>query len=228
MFCVFRFQRSYFNFIFCVPSQLSYSSYPFVRVAGAHHTVNARATSLSDASSSSSTSQTPEVDHQVTANRGRTAFEFAFRIPDYLHHQAYIKAVVSYDFIIGQMRMDLNHQMEGGQSMDLWQQGHGVCICIWLFSLSLSLSLSVSMYLSIYSDMLCVCVCLCVRMYMGVCVSIGSNLQLVPISRVLCLFICAPHSVLLCVFSFPTRRLLIFLFLSSSDNGGIRIILDVH
>ena len=56
------------------------------------------------------------------AAKGRLALELPFHIPEYLHHQAYIKAQVDYDFLVGQLRLELNHQLVGDQSQELWQQ----------------------------------------------------------------------------------------------------------
>jgi len=53
--------------------------------------------------------------------KGRLGFDFSFSIPEYLHHQAFIIATTQFDFLLGQLRMELIHHMPGGQSSMLWQ-----------------------------------------------------------------------------------------------------------
>ena len=59
----------------------------------------------------------------ITINSaGSRVFSFPFRIPEYLGHQAYLNAYLEFDFLVGQLRMEIAHHLKGSHEQPIHQQ----------------------------------------------------------------------------------------------------------
>jgi Laminin EGF domain len=88
------------------------------------HTSLAKHASVNGKHSGGPSHDSPELDQDGVRSMGRTAFEFTFHLPEYVNHQAFIKASVDYDFIVGQMRLELANHIAGESSAPLRHDRH--------------------------------------------------------------------------------------------------------